>query len=88
MASPPVLSPPPLSTAITQQGGPPSLPWSRWLQALANVVGQVRLAKDGPSVAQGAGVPTIDLPNGSLFLRTDGTGPNLYVRENGAWVPK
>lgn len=39
-------------------------------------------------VTSGAGAPTGSAPNGSLYLRTDGTGPNLYVRENGAWVAK
>jgi len=41
-----------------------------------------------PQIVSGTLAPTISLPNGSLFLRTDGTGPNLYVRQNGAWVSK
>lgn len=40
------------------------------------------------SVRVGTGVPSHSANNGSLFCRTDGTGPNLYVRENGAWVSK
>lgn len=42
----------------------------------------------GPTITVGTGVPATSEPNGSLFLRTDGTGPNLYVRENGAWAAK
>lgn len=38
---------------------------------------------------QGNGVPTVDLPNGSVYYRKDpGTGAVLYVRQNGAWVAK
>lgn len=42
----------------------------------------------GPTITSGTGVPSGSQPNGSLYLRTDGAGPNLYVRENGAWVSK
>lgn len=48
-------------------------------------VGQVSTS---PSIEAGSGAPTASRNNGSLYLRTDGTGPNLYVRENGAWVAK
>ncbi|MCU0609011.1 MAG: hypothetical protein MUF22_04500 [Chitinispirillaceae bacterium] len=41
-----------------------------------------------PQIVSGSGAPSASLPNGSLYLRTDGTGPNLYVRQNGAWVSK
>lgn len=34
----------------------------------------------------GKGIPQINAPDGSLFLRTD--GGTLYVRKNGAWVAK
>jgi hypothetical protein len=30
----------------------------------------------------------LDVPNGSIYVRTGGASPNLYVRENGAWVSK
>ena len=43
---------------------------------------------DNIKIVIGSGVPTVSAANGSLFLRTDGTGPNLYVRENAAWVSK
>lgn len=76
MAAPP-LSPPPAG---------PTLP--RWLNQLWSRIARVALTPDGPSVTTGAGVPAETQPNGSLYLRTDGTGPNLYVRENGAWVAK
>jgi hypothetical protein len=41
-----------------------------------------------PTITSGTGVPGVSQPNGSLFLRMDGTGPNIYARENGAWVAK
>lgn len=39
-------------------------------------------------IATGTGAPTVPHPNGSIYLRSDGTGPNLYVRQNGVWVAK
>lgn len=50
--------------------------------------GAVMGAAGGPTVTSGVGIPASTQPNGSIFLRSDGTGPNLYVRENGAWVAK
>lgn len=39
-------------------------------------------------VYSGSGVPTVSVPNGSLFLRSDGAGgTTLYVRAQGAWTP-
>lgn len=78
----PVLPPAPLESP---QG---SNAWSRWFQLLRAIVGRVQLADAGPCIVQGEGVPASDFPNGSLYLRTDGGGPNLYVREGGAWVAK
>jgi hypothetical protein len=40
------------------------------------------------AIITGSGAPSAAVPNGSLYLRTDGIGPNLYVRENGVWVAK
>jgi len=42
----------------------------------------------GPTLSVGTGVPSAAEPNSSVYFRTDGTGPNLYVRENGIWVAK
>lgn len=42
----------------------------------------------GQTVSWGSGVPAITRSNGSTYHRTDGTGPNFYVRENNAWVAK
>jgi hypothetical protein len=42
----------------------------------------------GPTISKGLGAPTLSAPNGSLYLRSDGSGPYFYVRENGAWVGK
>lgn len=37
----------------------------------------------------GAGAPTVSAPNGSQYLRTDGTSTTtLYVRVSGAWVAR
>lgn len=58
----------------------------------AGTVGDIILEPPGGgtdiTIRVGTGVPSHAANNGSLFLRTDGTGPNLYVRENGAWVAK
>lgn len=75
------LPPPPLD-------GKTSPAFGRWLQVLGSFVKQLRLTEGGPAIVRCTGAPTLDLPNGSLALRDDGTGPNLYVRENGAWVAK
>lgn len=41
-----------------------------------------------PTVSSGAGAPTEAAPNGSLYLRTDGTNgtDSVYMRIAGAWV--
>lgn len=41
-----------------------------------------------PTITRGTGVPTATQPNGSIFLRTDGTGlpSTIYYRISGAWV--
>ena len=43
-------------------------------------------SSSGPSVTQGTGAPSASEPNGSVYHRTDGTGPNVYVRENSTWA--
>lgn len=73
----PILPPPPSGPALTA-----------WLRQLWSIVSRLQLVADGPTLTQGAGVPTSTQPNGSLYQRTDGAGPNLYVREAGAWVAK
>lgn len=52
-----------------------------------NATGPFKISNAG-AVMSGTGVPTIGLPNGSIFMRTDGSGTNdnLYVRRGGAWV--
>jgi hypothetical protein len=50
--------------------------------------GNISVGSSGPQILSGSGAPAGSAPNGSLYLRTDGTGPNLYVRQNGAWVSK
>lgn len=43
----------------------------------------------GPTITAGSGAPSSSEPNGSLYLRTDGsTTTTLYVRISGAWVGK
>lgn len=40
-----------------------------------------------PTISSGTGVPATTQPNGSIFLRTDGTSATgLYVREAAAWT--
>jgi len=44
------------------------------------------LPSDAPHIVCGTGVPSAALPNGSLFLRINGTASTtLYVRAAGAW---
>lgn len=44
------------------------------------------LGSNAPHIVCGAGIPSANLPNGSLFLRIDGTASTtLYVRAAGAW---
>jgi hypothetical protein len=51
-------------------------------------VGAMTLAA-GPSITSGAGAPSATLPNGSLYLRTNGSASTrLYVSEGGGtWSP-
>lgn len=49
---------------------------------------QITYDESGPVIISGSGAPSVSVPNGSIYYRTDGTGPNLYVRENAAWVSK
>ena len=41
-----------------------------------------------PSITAGSGAPTSTEPNGSLYMRTDGTTADdtLYARIGGSWV--
>lgn len=50
----------------------------------------IRIGGSGaPTITSGAGAPASSEPNGSLYLRTDGsTATTLYVRISGAWVGK
>lgn len=43
---------------------------------------------DVPQIVSGTGVPSVTLPNGSLFTRTDAADADnsLYQRIGGAWV--
>ncbi len=52
------------------------------------VSGYIEYTSGGPRDGSGSGAPAAAWPNGSTWRRTDGTGPNFYVRENGAWVAK
>lgn len=41
-----------------------------------------------PTITAGTGAPTEASPNGSLYLRTDGTDADdsVYIRAGGAWI--
>lgn len=44
------------------------------------------LGASGPTITSGTGAPATSPPNGSIFLRTDGTGTTgVYTRQAGAW---
>lgn len=46
----------------------------------------VELGSSGPTITVGTGAPSHTPPNGSIYLRTDGTASTtLYVRAAGAW---
>jgi hypothetical protein len=43
----------------------------------------------GSAILSGSGAPSVAAPNGSIYLRVDGTpGYTFYSREGGKWVPK
>ena len=50
--------------------------------------GPIKISNTAAIVVAGSGAPTIGSSNGSIYLRTDGSGTNdnLYVRRGGAWV--
>lgn len=41
-----------------------------------------------PTITSGSGAPSATAPDGSIYLRTDGTDADdtLYVRAGGAWI--
>lgn len=46
----------------------------------------IELGSGGPRITIGTGAPSHSAPNGSVYLRTDGTATTtLYVRAGGAW---
>lgn len=47
----------------------------------------IELGSSGPTITTGTGAPSHSAPNGSVYLRTDGTATTtLYVRAGGAWT--
>ena len=47
----------------------------------------LELGSSGPTITTGTGAPSHSAPNGSIYLRTDGTASTtLYVRAAGAWT--
>ena len=47
----------------------------------------IELGSGGPRITIGTGAPSHSAPNGSVYLRTDGTATTtLYVRAGGAWT--
>lgn len=47
-----------------------------------------QLVTAAPTITSGSGAPSAAEPNGSLYMRTDGTDADdsLYVRAGGAWI--
>ena len=47
-----------------------------------------QLVTAAPTITSGTGAPSAAEPNGSLYMRTDGTDADdsLYVRAGGAWI--
>lgn len=46
----------------------------------------IEMGAGGPTITVGTGAPSHSPPNGSVYLRTDGTATTtLYVRAGGAW---
>jgi hypothetical protein len=59
------------------------------LQITATAVGTggIEMGASGPTITVGAGAPSHTPPNGSVYLRTDGTASTtLYVRAAGTWT--
>lgn len=53
----------------------------------ASTTAGIELGSSGPTITSGTGAPTHTPPNGSVYLRTDGTATTtLYVRAGGAWT--
>lgn len=52
----------------------------------AGGVASITLGLSGPHICFGSGVPTLSAPQGSLYLRTDGssTSTRMYVNTNGS----
>ena len=47
----------------------------------------LEMGASGPTITTGTGAPSHSAPNGSIYLRTDGTASTtLYVRAAGAWT--
>ena len=52
------------------------------------IKGHIKVNNTAAVLSAGSGAPTAGFANGSIYLRTDGSGTtdNLYVRRGGAWV--
>ena len=49
--------------------------------------GGIEMGASGPTITSGTGAPSHTPPNGSIYLRTDGTASTtLYVRAGGSWT--
>ena len=47
----------------------------------------IEMGSSGPTITSGTGAPSHTPPNGSIYLRTDGTASTtLYVRADGSWT--
>jgi len=65
-----------------------SRPWVTLGIVVAADEAGVRSVTSSPTITSGTGVPTAAEPNGSIYMRTNGTDgdDSLYMRIAAAWV--
>jgi hypothetical protein len=65
-----------------------SRPWVTLGIVVAADEAGVRSVTTSPTITSGTGAPSATEPNGSVYMRTNGTNgdDSLYMRIGGAWV--
>lgn len=67
----------PFNDAMVTPGQRPAISWLMWFRAVRDMLSRINVGNGDPS-----GVIVADA--GALYLRLDGAGPNLYVKEGAA----